>query len=166
MASIIQKFKTGVKHLGPEAPHPAAASFNRGPLGFALNKSIRYGSALGLGFLKGAYREKMLWGPLPAEAWLGIGATGAAALLSIFTGGSSKIAPSVDAVGDTAMVMWLGSKGNVWGHKFSGRKVLVSGPNAPAAIPAGYTTVGELPQADPGRYLKPDEVMQWTKPRV
>lgn len=136
-----------------------------------VNKGERYGAALGFGFLKGYYREKMLiGGKVPADLAVGVVATLAGAGLDIFTMGRSGLSSHLHAVGDTGVQSYLNSIGAAWGAKKSGRTVYVldEGAKAPAQLPAGMAAtqvVGAIPQAVGGAYLSPEEIAHFSVQR-
>lgn len=174
--SFVNRLKLGSSYLGPQAPLtsqalavrareaitgeavPPVPMYNRGALGWVINKGERVGTALALGFAKGAWREKTLWGGRPMEMWLGLGLTGAAAALKIQSMGTSRLAPHIEAIGDTALVGWLQGVGVNWGTDYAASK------GAPKPIPA-HKVAGDLP-VEGTKFLTPDQVAHWTAPRA
>lgn len=165
---FLEKVKLGSRYMGPVDPGPGVPAVNRGILGFLFNKGERAATAIGLGLLKGAFGTRTrIFGRIPIDAALGVGLTATAAVLNIFTAGRSRVAPHVEAVGDTALTTWLHQKSVVWGHKLAGHAppswlaantAIGDGDGAP-------TVAGELPQAAPGKYLSLNEIANWKAPR-
>jgi hypothetical protein len=135
--------------------------------GYAVDKAERYAAAAGFGFIKGYYREQAAIKGVPADLLAGILLTGGAAALEMFGKGRSGLAPHLNAVGDAGLMSYLGSMGAAMGAKKSGRQVYVlnAGAAKPAALPAGMTAVGHLPQAVSGAYLSADEIARFSASR-
>jgi hypothetical protein len=139
----------------------------KGLSGYVVDKGERYAAAAGFGFIKGYYRERAAIKGVPADLLAGAGLTLAAAALEMFGKGRSGLAPHLNAVGDAGMMSYLGSMGAAMGAKRSGRQVYVlnAGAAKPAALPAGMTAVGALPQAVSGAYLSADEIARFSASR-
>jgi len=127
----------------------------------------KYAAAYGFGFLKGYYRERASFRGVPADLIAGIVGVAGSAVLEVMSNGRSKLAPHISAVGDAGMMSYLGSMGAAMGAKKSGRQVYVlnAGAAKPAALPAGLTAVGALPQAVGGAYLSADEIARFSASR-
>jgi len=157
MANFLNKISSNVPH-----------SLERnGFSGYAVDKAERYAAAAGFGFIKGYYRERAAIKGVPADLLAGAGLVGAAMILEVFAKGRSNLAPHLNAVGDAGMMSYLGSMGAAMGAKRSGRQVYVlnAGAAKPAALPAGMTAVGALPQAVSGAYLSADEIARFSASR-
>jgi hypothetical protein len=157
MANIINKVTSNVPH----------SIERRGFSGYAVDKAERYAAAAGFGFVKGYYRERAAVRGVPADLLAGAGLIGAAMVLEVFSKGRSALAPHLNAVGDAGMMSYLGSMGAAMGAKKSGRQVYVlnAGAAKPAALPAGLTAVGALPQAVGGAFLSADQIARFSAAR-
>jgi hypothetical protein len=136
---------------------------NEGPLLVAE----KYAAAYGFGFVKGYYRERAAFRGVPADLLAGIAGVAGAAVLEVMSGGRSAIAPHLSAIGDAGVMSYLGSMGASMGAKRSGRQVYVlnAGAARPAALPAGMSAIGELPQAVGGAYLSADDIARFSNQR-
>lgn len=146
-------------------PHGAARSPSL--KSYAIDKGERYGGALLFGFLKGYYREKAMIKGIPVDALAGGALLIGGAVLAMVSKGRSGLLPHMNALGDAGVSSWLNSIGAAWGAKKSGRQVYVlnKGATAPAALPAGMTAVGEIPQAAMGSVLSPADIANYTESR-
>ena len=153
-------------------PRRAGLGINgHGIMGFAVDKTERAGVSLGLGALKGYYRERYFIRGISADAWIGGVATALSGLLCAYTGGSSALAPHVERLGDAALGAYLNTVGVAWGTQRAGRtvKTFQGGRELPRlSTPSGVIgeeAIGEIPRARPGAYLSDDEFAHYSGPR-
>lgn len=156
----MSSFMTKVKHGGAVVVH---VNDRRGFAGYVIDKTERWGGAAGFGYMKGYYREKASFHGQPLDKLIGFGLVAAAAGLEVWTGGRSKLAPHLNAVGDAGVMSWLGSKFTGMGGRHSGRTayVLDAGAVPPKNLPAGLREV--VGMDDPiggGAYLSADQVLK------
>lgn len=142
-----------------------------GLTGLAVDKGERYAAALAFGAAKGYYRDRFVAGGQPLDLWIGGGLTLGAALLQMWTGGYSEIAPHAERIGDAGVMSYLGSIGAHWGNKKAGRTVQVIESGRPAgALPAGSTPIlgdilGAIPPVSGGTFLTAEEMARGSGPR-
>lgn len=175
--SFLQKMKSlphtvavGSAHLGPEN-YPAPI-YNRGPLGFLINKGEKWGGSFFWGFAKGYWREKTVVRGIPLDLLVGGALTVLSAGLTIATRGKSRLAPHLDALGDSGVMSFWNSWGAAWGTKKSGRQVFIldEGKAPPSPLPPGLhreqAVLGEIPPIQGEHSVLSDEdIMKWTAPR-
>ncbi len=167
MASILAR----LKHVG-NYPWLVRRDYSglsgAGPLGFVVDKGERYAGALAFGAAKGYYRERFVWKGYGGDLWLGASLTLGSALLQIFSGGRSQIAPHAERLGDAGVMSYLNSIGAAWGNKKAGRivQVLEGGRPSPALSSAAAAPVlGAIPPAMGGAVLTADEIARYSAPR-
>lgn len=155
--SLLAKIKGGLSKVDD----------GRGLTGMLVEKGERYGSSFAFGFIKGYYREKAMIKGMPVDLLAGAGMTLAACVLEAYSGGRSKIAPHLHAIGDAGMMSYINSVGVSMGTKQSGRKIylLEKGAAAPAGIKEAEHILGELPPAVGGPFLSADEIAKFASPR-
>jgi hypothetical protein len=153
-----------LKRMNPlkNLPHGTARS---GFKGLLIDKGTRYGAAFGFGAAKGYYGERFLWKGHGADLWIGVGALLVGAGMESFSGGRSRLAPTLERIGDAGVMSALGSIGAAWGMDQAGRSVHVSTPGKNALSAAKSTVLGHIPQAMGGAYLSPDEIQRFAARR-
>lgn len=140
--------------------------------GFLVDKGERYGAALGYGYLKGKYREKMVYKDYGIDLWSGAALTIGSALLNIMSGGNSLLAPHLARVGDAGVSSYLNSIGTAMGAKAAGRSFMMldaAGKKLPALAATtgvyGTSVLGSIAPARGGTYLSADEIAHFSSPR-
>lgn len=169
--SILTRIKSGLPHLHD---HPVTqkhtSSVAMSALGFAVEKAERYGAAYGFGYIKGRYRERAMIGGYPVDVVAGAGLTLLSAGLQIASKGSSKLAPHLEAIGDSGVTSYFNSLGAAAGARAGGRTTYVQKYGAPPlkVVPPGLEippdAVGAIPPAAAGAYLTPDELANPSAP--
>ena len=163
--SWMTKMKSHMKTHVPQIDN------RRGGLsGLVIDKGERYAAAAAFGAIKGYYRERAQFSiaghSIPVDAAAGVGLTLIASVLQVWSGGRSKAACHLNAVGDAGVMSWLGSMGAAWGTQKAGRHVYVTDAGSNPKIPAGMKEiVGALPQAVGGTYLNADEIAAYSAQR-
>ncbi len=165
MAKFLAQFKhPSVKKIPQHLPH--GISSKHGLKGFAWDKGQRAAMALGLGALKGHYREQLVWKGVGVEAIVGV----AGWLGSALFGG----VPVLERAGDTGMTAYLYAVGASWAADRAGYGVQAT--QAPKALPAGagaqrrvaqgqQQVVGTIPPRSGGAFLTADEIANYSAPR-
>lgn len=161
MASFMRKMAQVPHNL----PHGTAP---RGFMkGFVVDKAERYGAAFLYGAAKGYYGERFLWRGHGLDAWTGAGALLASSVLTVFSGGRSKLAPHLERIGDAGVMSALGSVGAAWGLSKAGRSVAVLSPGknagAGAGLPGKRAVVGAIPPAARGPYLSREDMLNFSR---
>jgi hypothetical protein len=131
---------------------------------YLVDKGERYAGAATFGYVKGYYRDKAYIKGLPPDLLAGAILTLGAVIAEAATGGRSKIAPHLNALGDAGMMSWVASKAAAYGVKQSGRTVYVleAGAKAPSALPPGMRQTTVLgAQTNTGAWLSDADIMNF-----
>lgn len=163
--SIMSLVKKAGGHLDIRDIHSTGLSKGARVLGHAVDKAERYGATYLYGYYQGKNKAAYanLVGGYSADIAIGAPLVLAGAVLEVFTGGKSKLAPHLMAVGDAGVQAYIHTRAVVAGTRAAGRQ-MAEGP-AGGALPPGYTAIGAIPPAAAGTYLTADEIAKWTAPR-
>ncbi len=157
-----------MKHSNRQALSPRSSPHGTrgvGILGFAVDKSERYAFSLGLGYLKGFYRERFMLKGYGGDLWVGAAATLAGFMTNVVSAGRSPVAPHLERLGDAGMQSFLNGLGITWGAQKAGRDVVSLPPKMKAGAPPrvqGVDVLGMIPPAMGGVYLTADEVAHFS----
>lgn len=128
---------------------------------FAFTKAERYGASFAFGAAKGYYGSAFKKRGCGLDLWIGGGLTLLSAILQIFTGGQSRLAPHLERFGDAGVQSYVNSWATGWGIGRSGRPILM----APQI--KGDDVLGEIPPIGKGAsFLTAEEFARASSPRV
>lgn len=161
----IRKALTNFDHAGAELGGRDLQTGRTLPA-FLVDKGERIAASALFGFLKGYYREKVIYAGMPVDFWAGLGFTAAGAVASMASDGESKMAAHFERIGDAGLMSYANSMGAAYGSKQAGRTVQVLERGAALPATRSMAVVGELPAAVHGAYLTADEIARYASARV
>lgn len=129
---------------------------------FAFTKAERYGASFAFGAAKGYYGPRFKRRGYGLDLWIGGGLTLLSAVLQIFTGGFSRLAPHLERVGDAGVQSYVNSWATGWGIARSGRPIVAQLPQL-----RGESVLGEIPPIGKGAsFLTAEEFARASAPRT
>lgn len=154
--SVLSRLKRAHHHL------PRGGAYHHmkhGPLAaFAIDKGTRYGGAFLVGAAKGYYGDRFIWKGHGLDMWGGGAALGLSIASRMF--GYHHAAEHLERVADVGVMSALGSLGAHWGLGKAGKVA--------HTLPAGSirgTLVGAIAPAVGGKYLSPDDIVNYGRAR-
>lgn len=164
MATIMKRIKSIPQHL------PVGTAHGKGIKAVVIDKGERFGAAFGFGLAKGYYGDRFIWKGHGADLWLGVGALGAATVLSMFGGRkANQLGEHLERVGDAGVMSALSSLGAAIGLEKAGHSVVrTSGAKAKpvAAVHGIYgDVIGSIPGAKAGPFLSDSDLARFAQRR-